>query len=788
MNPKEFKRAKELSVPEVIAALELDGERHGDEFLVYNPHRQDNKLGSFSINLETGIWADFAVRGAKGDLIALWQYVREVESAHEAVKQMLIEVGEEDPEDFSETRTPLTSEKVRAFRSTYERPAPAPVEWTLVMPVPLGPDVPARPLTLVHPTLGTPTHAHEYRTKKGQLLGVNARWDSQEERKTFQPYFLWRNMTGRFEWRWAGIKGAVERPLFRLPALAHPDVECVWLVEGELTAEAGQEMAPVGTAVVSWFGGTAQAKNVDVSPLRGYPITLIPDRDSQKDNAGNLFPLEHQVGMAAMLVLAQKLVDQGNSVEIVYYDVEDDEEGWDLTNALDDGWDEDDVVRMVKNQASEFAGQVKPKTEKKARSVNNKKDNHEGYLDPSTFGSRKRMCRIPVSEFPDVLPTNKLNDVYTNLAKIYHEYGVTCSLDKMTGDVSAVHAATGEVVEDNKITSWMATSFMPTHNWAKHHLSVAQSNSCHPAVDWVLSRPWDGKSRINDLFGTLTIGVDDDPARTPTDPKLAHILVFRWLISAVALLFKGVDPRSVRTTAAQGAIVLVGKESIHKTKWVDSLAPGLTCGVNGVDLTLRDHVVASTSAWIVEIAEIASSKREKDADNIKAFVTKYEDIYRRAYGTKNEKVPRRTVYVGTSNIQDILHEDSGTRRWWVLTVTAVNYEHGIDMQQLWAEILTLFRRGERWWLDEAERARLAASNENHRPKSSVGDIVESKLDWANKSAYAWTKTDPVYFDVFNKAPSRSDADAVRAMFRRENLPERKDRHKVAEFLAPPLKK
>ena len=41
------------------------GKREGHEYLPLNPKRSDSKPGSFSINLNTGEWADFAT-GDKG--------------------------------------------------------------------------------------------------------------------------------------------------------------------------------------------------------------------------------------------------------------------------------------------------------------------------------------------------------------------------------------------------------------------------------------------------------------------------------------------------------------------------------------------------------------------------------------------------------------------------------------------------------------------------------------------------------------------------------------------------
>ena len=48
-----------------------NGRRHGNEWLALNPQRADRQPGSFSINLRTGRWADFATGDCGGDLISL---------------------------------------------------------------------------------------------------------------------------------------------------------------------------------------------------------------------------------------------------------------------------------------------------------------------------------------------------------------------------------------------------------------------------------------------------------------------------------------------------------------------------------------------------------------------------------------------------------------------------------------------------------------------------------------------------------------------------------------------
>jgi putative DNA primase/helicase len=51
------------------------GRRQGVEYVVKNPTRSDSKPGSFSINLKTGVWSDFATGERGGDMIDLLVYL-----------------------------------------------------------------------------------------------------------------------------------------------------------------------------------------------------------------------------------------------------------------------------------------------------------------------------------------------------------------------------------------------------------------------------------------------------------------------------------------------------------------------------------------------------------------------------------------------------------------------------------------------------------------------------------------------------------------------------------------
>jgi hypothetical protein len=79
-------------LPALLRRWLPDGKVHGQEYKACNPKRDDRKAGSFSINLRTGRWADFATGDKGGDVISLAAYLFNIRQT-EAKKQIAEMLG-----------------------------------------------------------------------------------------------------------------------------------------------------------------------------------------------------------------------------------------------------------------------------------------------------------------------------------------------------------------------------------------------------------------------------------------------------------------------------------------------------------------------------------------------------------------------------------------------------------------------------------------------------------------------------------------------------------------------
>ena len=215
----------------------------------------------------------------------------------------------------------------------------------------------------------------------------------------------------------------------------------------------------------------------------------------------------------------------------------------------------------------------------------------------------------------------------------------------------------------------------------------------------------------------------------------------KWLLSCVAAAFEegGV--------ALEGLLVFQGSQGLGKTLWFKRLADfnrGWLCEGATLDPKDKDSVKKAVSHWIVELGELESTFKKADINQLKAFITSRSDEMRLPYDRSFTNYQRRTAFFASVNEPEFLMDGSGNRRFWCIKVTDINPHHGIDMQQMWAEVkATLYQPGEKnWYLTKEEREMLQESNEGFRTQGAVEDLLLQHVDFdaLDTEKIAWQLT------------------------------------------------
>lgn len=248
---------------------------------------------------------------------------------------------------------------------------------------------------------------------------------------------------------------------------------------------------------------------------------------------------------------------------------------------------------------------------------------------------------------------------------------------------------------------------------------VGHRRPYNPVKEWIRSVPWDGTDRLAAFYQTVT-------TRESYPDNLKTSLLYRWLLSVVAAAIVGTGFHT------RGVLTLQGPQGAGKTRWVAALVPEgplrhawvkLDHHMDGAN---KDSIIGAITHWITEIGELDSSFK-KDVARLKGFLTNDCDKLRRPYGREESEYPRRTVFVATVNEDTFLVDPTGNNRWFTVAVDRLDYNHGIDMQQLFAQLAKDVDGGTQWWLDDDEEKRLAAYNVRHRSVSVVAERVREYI-------------------------------------------------------------
>lgn len=201
-------------------------------------------------------------------------------------------------------------------------------------------------------------------------------------------------------------------------------------------------------------------------------------------------------------------------------------------------------------------------------------------------------------------------------------------------------------------------------------LEVADTNQFDSAQTWLQSLVWDGVPRIDRLLEDLFKAA----------PSLYTTAVSRYLMTALAgrVLNPGCKADMVP--------VLLGPQGCGKTRGVEALAPQPDLETK-IDLNERDDNLARLmrGQLIGEIAEL-KGLQAREAGSIKAFLSRSHDSWVPKYVEFVTHYPRRIVFVGTTNEEEFLADETGNRRWLPIRVGTIDVA-GIHetRDQLWAE-------------------------------------------------------------------------------------------------------
>lgn len=371
-----------------------------------------------------------------------------------------------------------------------------------------------------------------------------------------------------------------------------------------------------------------------------------------------------------------------------------------------------------------------------------------------------------------------------NFKVLIDRLGVTIRYNVISKSVDVLVPDSG-FSRDNKDNSALAYIFsecekarMSTKFIAQFLPMIADMNQYNPVSTWIESVEWDGVSRLDKFYSTVDTGGQ-------MDEDLKKMLMRKWLIQAVGAAF---SPDGI---AAQGILTFTGPQNIGKTTWFKKLAPeALDVVLTGhtLDVRSKDSCLIVLKYWIVELGEIDATFKKSDVSALKSFTTQSIDNIRRPYAMTESTYGRRTVFGATVNDEWFLADPTGNRRFWTVPAVGFNLELFADdaeMQQLWAEVLVLWKAGERWHLSMAETGVLGEHNEGFTAVDPIDERIAAGWAWSGPLVvWDWATATDVLMNIGIKDPSKYQTIAAARVLKKLNGGQRKKSNGRVLFAIP----
>ena len=206
----------------------------------------------------------------------------------------------------------------------------------------------------------------------------------------------------------------------------------------------------------------------------------------------------------------------------------------------------------------------------------------------------------------------------------------------------------------------------------------------NPLLDILEELEWDGKPRVEQFLHDVMKAEDSEYVR-----------------ECSRLIFAGGVHRAYEPGCKfDDMIVLIGGQAAGKStivRWLnlDDIFFREIKTISG-----KEGIEAIRGVWIGEVAELMAMTRVKEAEAVKAYITSQEDSYRPPYGKHVQTIPRRCMFIGTTNNPQFLTDKTGNRRFYPVKVSSLAYQlydnEAIVKEyilQAWAEAVYLYKEG-----------------------------------------------------------------------------------------------
>ena len=253
----------------------------------------------------------------------------------------------------------------------------------------------------------------------------------------------------------------------------------------------------------------------------------------------------------------------------------------------------------------------------------------------------------------------------------------------------------------------------------RNYLESDLLSTYNPVEDFLFkcAGKWDGKDYIRALARTV-----------PTDNPYWEDWFYTWFLAMVNQ-WRSYSHRKYGNSVAP---LLISKQGYNKSTFCRSLVPPeLQWGYND-NLVLsekRQVLQAMCQALLLNLDEFNQISPQVQQGFLKNIIQLPSVKMKPPYGSHVQEFPRMASFIATSNMEDILSDPSGNRRFLGVELTGpIDVSQLPNYEQLYAQALAALQVGEKTYFDAEQTKLIMASNRKFEVISPVDQYFNLYFD------------------------------------------------------------
>ena len=253
----------------------------------------------------------------------------------------------------------------------------------------------------------------------------------------------------------------------------------------------------------------------------------------------------------------------------------------------------------------------------------------------------------------------------------------------------------------------------------RNYLESDLLSTYNPVEDFLFkcAGKWDGKDYIRALARTV-----------PTDNPYWEDWFYTWFLAMVNQ-WRSYSHRKYGNSVAP---LLISKQGYNKSTFCRSLVPSeLQWGYND-NLVLsekRQVLQAMCQALLLNLDEFNQISPQVQQGFLKNIIQLPSVKMKPPYGSHVQEFPRMASFIATSNMEDILSDPSGNRRFLGVELTGpIDVSQLPNYEQLYAQALAALQAGEKTYFDAEQTKLIMASNRKFEVISPVDQYFNLYFD------------------------------------------------------------